>query len=211
MTQNLMRKRIYFVVSFLLLSVVLVGCGGKYKRHLVEQNRQAGALVYDKALLQDVKQAGLDIQLNAEEHQEWIGKSKETQEYSPENSEAVRGASKHARENPWWKVLFKLILGVLNMEVIVGVVSSLIPGMGAIIPTALLIWKWWKASKEKACVQSLIKGVQGVQKDIKDGNAVSIKGMKDTLKAAQSAHGVWKDIKKHLASMKLKKIEDPGK
>lgn len=197
----------------LVLLMVLLGgsgCSGKaILQKLVDQNRQAGKLVAEKATSPVVIQAGKDIEANATEHQAWIGQPKTSSPYTPKTSATVRAQSKYERETSW---LEKFIGGKI-MEAILNLVNVWFPalgGIGGLLMGAFGMWKKWKADKK---VRAGYEAANNIFKTIKDGKGLSIEGVKSIFSNAQSIWNVGPEVRKDLealwAKRSLSKVDEP--
>ena len=207
-----MRYKATCCLIVLMVCVWPIGCAGKgLRRQLVDQNRQAGQLVAERALKPIIKQAGLDIVANAEEHLAWIGQPKTSNPYTPETSATVRAESKYERETSW---LEKFIGGKI-MEAILELVNLWFPalgGIGGLLMGAFGMWKKWKADKK---VRAGYDAGNAIFKTIKDGKVLTVEGAKSIFANAQAIWNVGPDVKKDLEALwskgKMTKVEDPPK
>jgi len=197
----------------LVLLMVLLGgsgCSGKVIRQkLVDQNRQAGKLVAEKATSPAIIQAGKDIEANATEHQAWIGQPETSSPYTPKTSATVRAQSKYERETSW----IEKFIGGKIMEAIWSLVDMWFPavgGIGGLIFGAIGMWKKWKADKK---VRAGYDAANNIFKTVKDGKGLTVEGAKSIFANAQSIWNVGPEVKKDLEALWSKraitKVEDP--
>lgn len=93
----------------LLLSVLLLGgCfGAKHIANLAEQNRKA-AIAAQQQQGDAPLPALQDIIANCDEQLAWTGSPAPSQEYTPDNSDQARRASKACREQSLWERFLRL-------------------------------------------------------------------------------------------------------
>jgi len=163
-------------------------------------------LVAEMAANPRVQQAGLDIEANAAEHSAWIGQPKTSNPYTPETSATIRADSKQQRESSLW-LKIKNFFGGAVMDAIMGILGTVFPQYSwipALLWGGFETWRRWRADKK---VMAGYKGVSDIMKSVKGGKGLSVGGIKDILRNAQTAYNVWPIVKKDLDKLwKLSKV-----
>lgn len=211
-----MKERTVRLLPAILLLLALAGCGGRYVRGLNTQNAEAARLIYMESE-GPVRAAARDIELNCEEISGWVGRpdpGDEAAVYSATTSARLRTESKIARETPWWRRAFTTIaktIGGIPMEAMFEAVSMWFPQVGWVGSLLIAAWSLWKKWKADAKVLAGYEAANRILKSVKNGEALSVDGVKRILADAQSLRNVGPDVLADLqtlwAARMLPKIE----
>lgn len=185
--------------------VLLVGCVTPSDRVLNEHNRQAGeAIATNEALPVEVRQTGKDIHDNAE-HLQVVGalpKPKEPTKYTPNASKDARDSSRKEHDN----------LNAIG-DGLKSIVGKYVPGGAAILGLVGWLASIAKTRLESKKTYSLIQGVSDFSdkvpglvnqlqsldlknpQGLQDAVAIIRSGVKDAQATAQSAVGVYQEVR----------------